>query len=151
MKLILTHDVERLGDSGEVVTVKDGYARNYLVPRGLAMRWTRGAEKQVADLHRSRKARQIRNREQATEMASQLQGRTVTITMRAGGEGRLFGSVTGADVAQAINDTLGAAIDKRQVILPDHIKTLGRHEVSVRLHPEVTTSLVIEVSAAKKV
>lgn len=150
MKIILTHDVDRLGEPGDVINVKDGYARNYLVPRGLAMVWTKGAQKQVADLRRSRKAREIRNLDQANEVASKLEGRTIAIAMRSGDGGRLFGSVTGADVATAINDTLGAQVDKRQVVLPDHIKTVGRHQVAVRLHPEVSTAVLVDVSASKK-
>ncbi len=148
MKLILTHEVGRLGSPGDVVEVKDGYGRNYLLPQGFAMRWTRGAEKQVASIRRAREAREIRDLGQARETADQLESLRVTMPKRTGETGRLFGSVTSADIARAVSDAGGPAIDKRRVELRGPIKTLGSHQVTVRLHPEVVATLDVEVVVA---
>lgn len=148
MKLILTQEVSRLGSPGDVVEVKNGYGRNYLLPRGFAIRWTRGGEKQVESIRRAREAREIRDLGQAREMAEQLESRRVTMTMRAGENGRLFGSVTAADIASAVNDGGGPSIDKRRVELRGPIKSLGSHSVTVRLHPEVLAHLNVDVVAA---
>jgi large subunit ribosomal protein L9 len=150
MKLILTQEVSGLGSAGEVVEVKDGYGRNYLVPRGLAIRWTKGGESQVAALRRGREVRGVRDLGEARELADQLAGLAVTLTSRAGEGGRLFGSVTTADVVEAVTKAGGPKLDKRRVELPSaHIKNVGTHSVSVRLHPEVVASLDIEVVPAK--
>ncbi|HWB65843.1 MAG TPA: 50S ribosomal protein L9 [Mycobacteriales bacterium] len=146
MKLILTQEVSRLGSAGDVVEVKDGYGRNYLVPRGLAIRWTRGGESQVAALRRGRDAREIADRSEAQVIADQLAALQVTLPSRAGASGRLFGSVTPADVVAAVTAAGGPTLDRRRIELPKaHIKSLGSHTVSVRLHPEVTASVEIEV------
>ena len=147
MKLILTQEVSGLGGAGEVVEVRDGYGRNFLVPRGLAIAWTRGGEKQVAQIRRGREVREIRDRGQAQELAGQLATLKVTLATRAGQGGRLFGSVTAADVVDAVKAAGGPALDRRRVELPAaHIKTVGTHTVSVRLHPEVVASVEIEVT-----
>jgi large subunit ribosomal protein L9 len=150
MKLILTQEVSGLGSAGDVVEVKDGYGRNYLVPRGLAIRWTKGGESQVAALRRGREVREVRDLGEARELADTLSGLAVTLSSRAGDGGRLFGSVTTADVVEAVAAAGGPKLDKRRVELPSaHIKNLGTHSVSVRLHPEVVASLDIEIVAAK--
>jgi large subunit ribosomal protein L9 len=148
MKLILTQEVSGLGGPGDIVEVKDGYGRNYLVPRGLGIAWTRGGEKQVAQIRRGREVREIRDRDQAQELANQLSALKVTLPTRAGQGGRLFGSVTAADVVDAVKAAGGPSLDRRRVELPvAHIKTLGTHTVSVRLHPEVVASVAVDVTA----
>ncbi|GAA2946054.1 50S ribosomal protein L9 [Streptomyces sp. NPDC003016] len=148
MKIILTHEVTGLGTAGDVVDVKDGYARNYLVPRGFAIRWTKGGEKDVAQIRRARKIHEIATIEQANEIKAKLEGVKVRMPVRSGDAGRLFGSVTPADVASAIKDAGGPEVDKRRVELGAPIKTLGSHQVSVRLHAEVAAKLDVEVVAA---
>jgi len=146
MKIILTSEVRGLGSAGDVLEVKDGYGRNYLVPRGLAIRWTRGAESQVATLRRSREQREIRDVGQAREVAESLSGLDVRLPSRAGDGGRLFGSITAADVVAAVASAGGPKLDRHRVELPAaHIKTLGTHTVSVRLHPDVIATLDVEV------
>ncbi|MCX5311990.1 50S ribosomal protein L9 [Streptomyces sp. NBC_01724] len=148
MKIILTHEVSGLGTAGDVVDVKDGYARNYLVPRGFAIRWTKGGEKDVAQIRRARKIHEIATIEQANEVKAKLEAVKVRLAVRSGDAGRLFGSVTPADIASAIKAAGGPDVDKRRVELGSPIKTLGGHQVSVRLHPEVAAKLGIEVVAA---
>ena len=146
MKLILTQEVSGLGGPGDVVEVKDGYGRNYLVPRGLAITWTKGGEKQVAQIRRGREVREIADRGQAQEVAAQLSALKVELPARAGQGGRLFGSVTAVDIVDAVKSAGGPSLDKRRVELPAaHIKTTGLHAVSVRLHPEVQANLDVEV------
>ncbi|MGY0025324.1 50S ribosomal protein L9 [Streptomyces sp. cg35] len=148
MKIILTHEVSGLGTAGDVVDVKDGYARNYLVPRGFAIRWTKGGEQDVAQIRRARKIHEIATIEQANEIKAKLEAVKVRLAVRSGDAGRLFGSVTPADVASAIEAAGGPKIDKRRVELGSPIKTLGAHETSVRLHPEVAAKVNVEVVAA---
>lgn len=148
MKIILTHEVSGLGAAGDVVEVKDGYARNYLIPRKLAIRWTRGGEKDVEQIRRARKIHEIATIEQANEIKARLEGVKVRLAVRSGDAGRLFGSVTPADVALAIKAAGGPEVDKRRVELGGPIKTLGAHATSVRLHPEVAANVTIEVVAA---
>ena len=148
MKLILTQEVTGLGGPGDIVEVKDGSGRNFLVPRGLGMVWTRGGEKQVAAIRRGREVREVRDLGQAQELAAQLAALKVTLPSRAGQGGRLFGSVTAADVVDAVKTAGGPSLDKRRVELPAaHIKTVGTHAVSVRLHPDVVASIAVEVTA----
>jgi large subunit ribosomal protein L9 len=149
MKLILTGDVPNLGAPGDIVEVKDGYGRNYLLPRGLAIVATRGAEKQVATIKRAQKSREIRDLGHAREVATQLGGLAVTVKAKAAGDsGRLFGSVTAADVVDAVRAAGGPALDRRAVDVPGQIKTVGTHPVTVRLHPEVTTEMNVAVVAS---
>ncbi|MEV0602387.1 50S ribosomal protein L9 [Streptomyces sp. NPDC050315] len=148
MKIILTHEVSGLGTAGDVVDVRDGYARNYLVPRGFAIRWTKGGEKDVEQIRRGRKIREIASVEQANEVKGQLEGVKVQLAVRAGDAGRLFGSVTQADIASAIKAAGGPDVDKRRVEVGSPIKTLGAHQVSVRLHAEVVANVGVEVVAA---
>jgi len=148
MKLILTQEVTGLGAPGDVVEVAGGYGRNYLVPRGLAMRWTRGAEKQVTLIKRARSARDIRSMDDAKAAAGALAALTVQLQTRAGASGRLFGSVGPADIADAVRAAGGPMLDKRRIEVRTPIKTVGSHQVTVRLHPEVTATLDIEVTGA---
>jgi large subunit ribosomal protein L9 len=149
MKLILTQQVSGLGGPGDIVEVKDGYGRNFLVPRGLAIKWTRGAESQITQIRRGREVREVRDLGEAQQLAAQLGALQVRLPSRAGQGGRLFGSVTAADVVEAVKAAGGPSLDKRRVELPAaHIKTVGTHTVSVRLHPEVDARMEIEVVAA---
>ena len=148
MKLILTQEVTGLGGPGDVVEVADGYGRNYLLPRSLAMRATRGAEKQVTAIRRARDARDIRGLGEARQVAASLGALHVQLQTRAGTGGRLFGSVTVADVVAAVRAAGGPELDKRRIELSAPIKRLGSHTVSVRLHPEVDASLTVEVVQA---
>lgn len=148
MKIILTADVPNLGAPGDIVEVKDGYGRNYLLPRNLAVIATRGAEKQVATIQRARRAREIRDLGHAKEVAGTLGALTVTIKAKSAGEsGRLFGSVTAADVVEAVRAAGGPPLDRRAVEVPGQIKTTGTHPVTVRLHPDVTTQFAVQVVA----
>jgi large subunit ribosomal protein L9 len=145
MKLILTQQVSGLGAPGEIVEVKDGYGRNYLVPRGFAMRWTRGAEKQVDSIRKARSAREIASVEQAEAVRGEIQRLKVKLRTRAGESGRLFGAVTPADIAGAVQAAGGPQLDKRRIELTNPIKTVGAHQVVVRLHPEVSANIELEV------
>jgi large subunit ribosomal protein L9 len=146
MKLILTQEVTGLGAPGDVVDVKAGYGRNYLVPRQLAMPWTRGSEKQIEMIKRARAAREIRSLDDAKEAASRLAGIRVRLLTRAGSGGRLFGSISTADIAAAVKSAGGPELDRRKIEVKTPIKTIGSHQVAVRLHPEVSASLDIEVA-----
>jgi large subunit ribosomal protein L9 len=148
MKLILTQQVSGLGEPGEVVEVKDGYGRNYLVPRGFAMKWTRGAEKQIDLIKKARSAREIASLDHAKEIATRLKSLKVQLRTRAGDSGRLFGSVTAADIAGAVKDSGGPDLDKRRIEVRNPIKTVGAHQVSVRLHPEVNATIELNVVGA---
>jgi large subunit ribosomal protein L9 len=148
MKLILTQEVTGLGGPGEVVEVKDGYGRNYLVPRGLAIAWTKGGEKQTATIKRAREVRDIADLGRADEVKSQLESLSVKLPVRAGESGRLFGSLTVADIVAAVSRAGGPQIDKRRIELGAPIKTVGAHRVTVKLHPEVSATLALDVVAA---
>ncbi|MDH6435847.1 large subunit ribosomal protein L9 [Streptomyces sp. SAI-144] len=126
MKIILTHEVSGLGAAGDVVDVKDGYARNYLIPRNFAIRWTKGGEKDVEQIRRARKIHEIQTIEQANQVKAQLEGVKVRLAVRSGDAGRLFGSVTPADIASAIKASGGPEVDKRRIELGSPIKTPGR-------------------------
>ncbi|WP_034268088.1 50S ribosomal protein L9 [Haloechinothrix halophila] len=148
-KIILTADVANLGGPGDIVEVKDGYARNYLYPRGLAMQASKGAEKNIATIRRSQEARRIRDLDHAKEVKATLEGLgDIELPAKASESSKkLFGSVTSADVAAAVKDAGGPVLDKRNIELGDHIKRLGKHEVSVRLHPDVTATFRVDVVA----
>lgn len=149
MKLILTAAVENLGEAGDSVEVKDGYGRNYLLPRGLAIKASRGAEKQVADIRRAQAAREVRGLDHANELKQALENLTeVALSVKTHDSGKLFGSVTAADVAGAIRTAGGPAIDKRSVELPKgHIKATGNFQVVVNLHPDVAATVQLAVVA----
>jgi large subunit ribosomal protein L9 len=146
MKLILTQEVSGLGAPGDVVEVKAGYGRNYLVPRSLAMHWTRGSEHQIEMIKRGRAAREIRSLDDAREAAARLAGLRVRLQTRAGSGGRLFGSISTADIAAAVKKAGGPDLDKRKIEVQNPIKTVGTHRIGVRLHPEVSSTIDIEVT-----
>jgi large subunit ribosomal protein L9 len=147
MKIVLREDVASVGRKGDLVEVADGYARNFLVPRGLAMKATRGGVAQAEAMRRNRAARDERDRGSAQELADRLAATTVTVTARAGEGGKLFGSITAADLAEAITATIGAEVDRRSISLPEPLKELGAVEVPVKLHAEVTAKVKVEVVA----
>jgi large subunit ribosomal protein L9 len=149
MKIILTQEVSGLGAPGDVVEVKDGYGRNYLLPQGFAIPWSRGAEKQITLIKRARSAREIRDLGHANEVRAQLEGLKVSLSARAGSGGRLFGSITTGEVVSAVRSAGGPDLDRRRVELPNHIKSTGAYQVQVRLHPEVTAKFSVNVVAAK--
>jgi large subunit ribosomal protein L9 len=148
MKLILTQEVSGLGAPGDVVEVKDGYGRNYLVPRGLGTAWTKGGEKQVQSIRKARQAREIATLEEAQSVKAALEGTAIRLPVRAGQSGRLFGAVTPADVAEAVRTASGKDVDRRKVEVPQPIKALGRHRVHVRLHADVQATIDLEVVPA---
>jgi large subunit ribosomal protein L9 len=148
MKLILTREVSGLGQPGDIVEVADGYGRNYLVPRGAAINWTKGAEKQISQIRRAQDAREVRGLDHAKELKAQLEGLSVRLTARAGDGGKLFGSVTQADIADAVKAAGGPLVDKKRVGLPGHIKTTGAHTVTIELHPDVVASVPVTVAAS---
>jgi large subunit ribosomal protein L9 len=148
MKLILQQEVAGLGSAGDVVEVKDGYGRNYLIPRGAAIRWTRGAEKQIESIKKARSAREIRDLDTAESVQRQLESLTVQLQVRAGESGRLFGAVTPADIATAVRSSGGPDVDKRRIEVGNPIKTLGVHEVAIRLHDEVAAKVTVNVIPA---
>ncbi len=148
MKLILTAEVDHLGTVGDAVEVKDGYGRNYLLPRGLAIPATRGAQKQADEIRRAREAKRIHDREHADEIKAAIVALgPISLPMKAAGDaGKLFGSVTASDVVMAIKKAGGPNLDKRAVRLPKvHIKETGSHRVSVHLHPQVEAEVTLEI------
>jgi large subunit ribosomal protein L9 len=150
MKLILTADVEHLGAPGDAVEVKDGYGRNYLLPRGLAILATRGAERQAEEIRRALELKSVKGLEHANELKTAIEGLgDVDVAVKAAGDaGKLFGSVTPADVVGAIKKAGGPNLDKRTVSLPKaHIKTVGTYPVTVRLHPDVNATVSLNVVA----
>ncbi|HEX2771119.1 MAG TPA: 50S ribosomal protein L9 [Micromonosporaceae bacterium] len=149
MKIILTQEVSGLGSPGDVLEVKNGYGRNYLLPQGFAIGWTKGAEKQVTVIRRAREAREIRDLGQATEAKNQLEGLKVNLRARAGDGGRLFGSVTPAEIVEAVKAAGGPTLDRRRLELPGPIKSTGTQSVRVRLHPEVTATFSLNVVPGK--
>ena len=147
MRLILTADVPNLGASGEAVEVKDGYGRNWLVPQGLAIPATRGAERQAASIRRARAARTVRDAEHANEIKQALQALEISLPAKAGENGKLFGSVTTADIVAAIAKAGGPKLDKRSVVIKHAIKNVGSHAVQVKVHGDVEVNLSVSVVA----
>jgi large subunit ribosomal protein L9 len=145
MKLILTQEVASLGAPGDVVEVKDGFGRNYLMPRGLAIRWTRGAEKQIESIKKARSVREVRDLDDAAEIQQRLEALTVRIAAQAGSSGRLFGAVSVADIVDAVKSAGGPDIDKRRIQMSSPVKTVGSHQVTVKVHDDVTATLNLEV------
>jgi large subunit ribosomal protein L9 len=148
MKLILTQEITGLGGPGEIVEVKDGYGRNYLIPRGFAIAWTKGGEKQIATIRRAREVREIADLGRASQVKGELESLSVKLPVHAGETGRLFGSVTVADIVAAVKRAGGPEIDKRRIELGAPIKTVGAHRVTVKLHPELSATLNLEVTAS---
>ena len=149
MKLILTQEVGGLGAPGDIVEVKDGYGRNFLIPRGFAIRWTKGGERTVESIKAARSSREVRDLDHAKEIKAKLEGTTVQLPVRAGEGGRLFGAVTVNDIAGAINSAAGEkdAIDKRKIIVGNPIKSLGSHQVTVKVHDDVDATVNLNVVA----
>jgi large subunit ribosomal protein L9 len=147
MKLILTQAVDKLGEPGDVVEVKDGYGRNFLVPRHFAIPWTRGGEKQIDGIKRSRAAKEIRGLDHAQEVRTQLESLELEVPVRAGETGRLFGAVTTSDVATAIKKAGGPIVDKRAIEISKPIKMTGSHTVGIKLHEAVTAHIQVVVVA----
>ncbi len=147
MKLILTSEVTGLGAPGDIVVVKDGYARNFLMPRSLGTPWTKGGQKQVDAIRKARSSREIASLEQAQEIKATIEARPIKLSAHTGGSGRLFGAVTTADVADAVSAAGGPQLDRRKIELGQPIKLTGSHTVTVRLHPEVSATLSLDVVA----
>ena len=147
MKLILTQEVDGLGAPGDVVEVKDGYGRNYLIPRGNAVRWTRGGEKTIESIKAARASRALRDQDHAKEVKAKLEASSVQVTVRAGAGGRLFGAVTVAEIANALTAASGEQVDKRTIVVGNPIKALGPHQVSVKLYDEVSASVALNIVA----
>lgn len=148
MKVILTQELRGVGSPGDIVDVSDGYGRNYLLPRKLARIATKGSIAQAEGIRQRRRAREIANLEQAQTMAAHLESLRVVIPAKAGPEGRLFGSITAQQVAEAVAKVGGARIDKRRVAMEGPIKHLGAYPLRVRLHPEVEATVNVEVVAS---
>jgi len=148
MKLILTQEVDGLGAPGDVVEVKDGYGRNYLIPRGLGLRWTRGGEKTIESIKAARLSRAARDSDHAVEIKNKLEQGPVNVKVRSGESGRLFGAVTTAEIADAITEISGEKVDRRTIVVSQPIKSLGAHEVSVKLHDGVAAKVSLNVVPA---
>jgi large subunit ribosomal protein L9 len=148
-KLILTHEVTGLGQPGDVIDVKNGYARNYLLPQGFAVSWTRGGEKQIEQIKAARAAREHATIEEAQDLKAKLQATKVKLAVKAGAEGRLFGSVKTSDIADAVASAGLGVVDKRKIELSSPIKAVGEHEATVRLRDDITAVITLQVVAAK--
>ncbi|WP_422116039.1 50S ribosomal protein L9 [Brachybacterium sp. UNK5269] len=148
-KLILTNEVSGLGAAGDVVEVKDGYARNYLMPRGLATPWTKGGQRQLDQIRAARGKRAIANVEDAKSLKASLESKPLVIAERAGENGRLFGAVSSKEIAEGVTAMFGKDIDRRTVEFPTPIRALGEHKATVRLHEDIFANLVVQVVAAK--
>jgi large subunit ribosomal protein L9 len=147
MKLILTRQVQGLGAAGDVVEVKDGYARNFLLPRGSAILWSQGGERQIDGIRRARAAREIRDLGHANEIKGKLESATVNVSVKVGATGSLFGSVTDKDLVAAIKKETGVDIDRHRVKLNTHIKKVGRYSAKVNLQHGVHATVAINVVA----
>jgi large subunit ribosomal protein L9 len=145
VRVVLRDDVENVGRKGDLIEVADGFARNYLVPRGLAMKATRGVVQQAEAMRRNREVRETRDREAAQAVADQLAGRRIEVRARAGEGGRLFGSVTAADIVDAVRAQTGVELDRRNTQLAEPLKALGAADVPVKLHTDVEVTLSIDV------
>ncbi|CAN5245399.1 50S ribosomal protein L9 [soil metagenome] len=148
-KLILTHEVSGLGAPGDVVDVKNGFARNYLIPQGFAVTWTRGGEKQIESIKAARVAREHATIEEALDLKARLEATTVSLTVKTGDSGRMFGSVKTTDVADAVAAAGLGTVDKRKIEIPTAIKTTGTHEATVRLRDDLVATITLTVVAAK--
>lgn len=146
MKVILRSDLKGLGKRGDIVEVAEGHARNFLLPKGKAIVASDGAVAQAASMRRARDLRDANDREAARTVATTLVAKTIVISVKAGAEGRLFGSVTAADIAEAIERQTKVVIDRKQLHV-DHIKTTGTHQVSAKLHSDVEFPITVEVTA----
>ncbi|NDL57854.1 50S ribosomal protein L9 [Phytoactinopolyspora mesophila] len=148
MKLILTQEVPGLGAAGDVVEVRDGYGRNYLIPRGYAIAWSKGGQKQIDTIRRARSSREIADLDTARGVKARLEQSPIRLTAKAGDTGRLFGAITPADIASAVVAAGGPDVDKRRIEVGNPIKTIGEHTVTVRLHPEVAADVRLNIVAS---
>ncbi|BDZ48661.1 50S ribosomal protein L9 [Frondihabitans sucicola] len=148
-KVILIHEVSGLGSAGDVIDVKNGYARNYLIPQGFGVAWTRGGEKQVEQIKSARATRELKTIEEVKDLKARLEAVKITLAVKTGTGGRLFGSVKPADVANAVSAQGVGTIDKRKVEIPNAIKLTGEHEATVRLREDVIATIALQVVAAK--
>ena len=148
-KIILTNEVSGLGSAGDVVEVKNGFARNYLLPRGFAVLWTKGGEKQVDSIKAARNSRALATVEEANTLKAALEGKSVRLTAKAGVGGRLFGSVKTADVAAAVAAAGLGEIDKRKVAFVSPVRTTGEHLATVRLHGDLVATITLQVIGKK--
>lgn len=148
-KLILTNEVSGVGSAGDVVEVKNGYARNYLIPQGLAVVWSRGGEKQVEQIRAARTARELATLEEAQALKSKIEGTKVKLAVKVGRDGRLFGSVKTDHIAAAVESAGVGVIDKRKIEIANPIKFTGEHEATVRLRDDIVATITIQVVAAK--
>lgn len=148
MKLVLRDNVQGLGQAGDVVEVADGYARNFLVPKGLAFRATEGTEAQAQAMRQSRDVKSAKARDVAQEVARVLVPQVINIGAQAGPEGRLFGSVSAGDISSAVQEQTGLEVDRRSINLEEPLKELGTHTVMAKLHPEVEFPITVEVASA---
>jgi large subunit ribosomal protein L9 len=148
-KIILTNEVSGLGSAGDVVEVKNGYARNYLLPRGFAVIWSKGGEKQVSSIRAARDARQLATIEEAQTLKARLEEGSVKLSVKAGVGGRLFGSVKTADIAAAVAEAGIGQIDKRKVEIPNPIRSVGEYLATVRLHGDLVATIKLKVVAKK--
>lgn len=148
-KVILTHEVSGLGRAGDVVDVKNGYARNFLLPQGFAVTWSQGGQKQVDQIRQAREAKSLATKEEADALKQALEANPIVIRQRAGAEGRLFGSVTRQAIEEAVAEAGIGSIDHRTIDIPQPIKAVGRHEATVSLHDGVVASLTIQVVGTK--
>jgi len=148
-KVILTHEVSGLGRAGDVVDVKNGYARNYLLPQGYAVAWSQGGQKQVDQIRQARESKAVQSHDEAVAMKDALEKNPIVIRQRAGAEGRLFGSVTRSAIEEAVAEAGIGSIDHRTIDIPQPIKVVGRHDATVALLDGVVASLTVQVVAAK--
>ena len=147
MRVILRANVEGVGNTGDLVDVANGYAQNFLMPKGLAMRATEGAATQAEAMQRSQELRGVKEREGAEELGQQLQAQTIAIQARVGQDEQLYGSVTTSEIAEAVQAQTGIVLDRRDMSLEEPIRTVGTHQVDMRLHSDVRIQITIEVSA----
>jgi large subunit ribosomal protein L9 len=145
MRIILQREVEKLGVPGDVVDVKDGYARNYLLPRGLAIPASRGAVKHAERLREAHDTRVVKARTEAETLAADLAKTRLRVASKAGEDGKLFGSVTAQHLADELSKVMGQPIDRKRIHLDEPIRSLGTHEVDVRLHPDIDAKVTVEV------
>lgn len=143
MKIVLTHEVSNLGSPGDQIEVSDGYARNFLIPKGFALRATPGVVAQIERIRKTREIREVKNLDQANELSSQIKALTVRVSAKAGKGGRLFGQVTTRQIADAITKAGGPKVDPKRIQTKSPLKSLGSHEISIKLHPDVEPAVTV--------
>ena len=149
MKLILTREVAGLGNAGDVVTVKDGYGRNFLLPRGNAIVWTKGGEGQIEGIKRARSAREIRDLDHAKEIKAKLESANIVVKVKIGSTGSMFGSVTDKDIVAAVKSSTGETVDRHRIKLTKHIKKVGKYTVRISLESQVVANVPVSVVSDK--